>query len=93
MCSEKIEKKRFRRATFLPVPSQNCGSSGRQSSIHRPPRPGGATGGAATVVGVRRGRGRVGAAMRTTVATAGYPGVAPRLNSCSVSLTAADPLW
>jgi hypothetical protein len=37
--------------------------------------------------------GRVGAAMPTTVATAGYPGVAPLLNSCSVSLTAADPLW
>ena len=60
MCSEKIEKKRFRRATFLPVDSQNCGSSGRQSSIHVPrPDAGGATvfGGAAEVSG------RVGAAM------------------------------
>src|SRR5215211_5922170 len=40
-CSEKIEKNRFRRATFLPVPSQNCASSGRQSSIHLPRDPGG----------------------------------------------------
>jgi len=31
--------------------------------------------------------------MPTTVATADYPGVARRLNSCSVLLTAADPLW
>jgi hypothetical protein len=89
MCSEKIEKNRLRRATFLPVDSQNCGSSGRQSSIQRPPRGGGRTGGAVVVV---RGA-RVGAAMATTVAIAGFPGVAPALDSCSVSLTGADPLW
>jgi Mg/Co/Ni transporter MgtE len=94
MCSEKIKKMRLRRATFLPVVSQNCGSSGRQSSIHLPPRLGGGDAGAETVfsgalaVGVR-----VGTAMASTVATAGFPGVAPRLDSCSVSLTAADPLW
>ncbi len=88
MCSEKIEKNRLRRATFLPVVSQNCGSSGRQSSIHLPPRVGGGTGGAVVVMG-----GRVGAAMAMTVATPGFPGVALGLDSCSVSLTAADPLW
>ena len=93
MCSEKIEKNRLRRATFLPVPSQNWGSSGRQSSIHRPPLPGGAAGGAATVVGGAGVTGWVGAAMRMTVATARYPFVALLVTSCSVSLTAADPLW
>jgi hypothetical protein len=60
MCSEKIEKKRLRRATGRPVSSQNCGSSGRQSSIHLPR---GREGGAATAVGVVWA-GRVGAAMR-----------------------------
>src|SRR5829696_2326442 len=50
MCSEKTEKKRFRRATFLPVDSQNCGSSGRQSSIHLPDLPAGRSGGAETVL-------------------------------------------
>src|SRR5215218_8805398 len=45
MCSEKIEKKRFRRATALPVDSQNSGSSGRQSSIHLPDRSLGGSGG------------------------------------------------
>ena len=89
MCSEKMEKKRLRRATGRPVSSQNCGSSGRQSSIHLPR---GREGGAATAAGVVWA-GRVGAAMPTTVATADYPGVARRLNSCSVLLTAADPLW
>src|SRR5687768_852052 len=93
MCSEKIEKNRLRRATFLPVASQNWGSSGRQSSIHLPlPLGGGATGGAATVVGgAAEVSERVGAAMATTVATARFPGVAPRNIVCSVSLTAADP--
>jgi hypothetical protein len=33
----------------------------------------------------------VGAAMTTTVAIPRFPGVALLLNSCSVSLTAADP--
>src|SRR5215210_156627 len=89
MCSEKIEKNRLRRATRLPVDCQNSGSSGRQSSIHRPP-----LGRAASVVGGALAcGGRVGAAMATTVATAGFHAVAPRLSSCSVSLTAADPLW
>src|SRR5688500_16510575 len=92
MCSEKIEKNRLRRATGLPIDSQNCGSSGCQSSIQRPRRPGGGLGGAATVVALVDG-GRVGAAMARTVATAGFPGVAPGLDSCSVPLTAADPLW
>ena len=63
MCSEKIEKNRLRRATFLPVDSQNCGSSGRQSSIHRPRPAGGLGGGAATVFWSSCGR-CVGAAMR-----------------------------
>src|ERR671910_288967 len=57
MCSEKIEKNRLRRATRLPVESQNCGSSGRQSSIHRPLRGGGGTGGAVVVMGARVGAG------------------------------------
>src|SRR4051812_27955040 len=34
--SAKIESARFFRATRLPVCSQNCSSSGFQSSIHRP---------------------------------------------------------
>ena len=92
MCSEKIEKKRLRRATDLPVTSQKEGSSGRQSSIHLPR----AVGAAATVFGIAFAvvvSGRVGAAMPTTVARAGFAGVAPRGNPCSVSLTAADPLW
>ena len=94
MCSEKIEKNRLRRATGLPVDSQNCGSSGRQSSIHLPRPVGGAAGGATTVFsGVLVVSGRVGAAMPTTVATPGFPGVAPREKPCSVSLTPADPLW
>src|SRR4029453_5212108 len=65
MCSEKIEKNRFRRATFLPVDSQNCGSSGRQSSIHFPDLPDGGCGG--EEAGFRLvvvGGGGVGAAMR-----------------------------
>jgi hypothetical protein len=37
--------------------------------------------------------GWVGTAMAMTVATASYPGVALRLYSCSVSLTAPDSLW
>src|SRR4051794_41946361 len=37
MCSENTEKNRLRRATRRPVDAQNAGSSGRQSSIHRPP--------------------------------------------------------
>src|SRR6266498_2411221 len=40
MCSEKMEKTRLRRATRAPRPAQNAGSSGRQSSIHRPGRAG-----------------------------------------------------
>src|SRR5581483_9618220 len=36
-CSEKIEKARLRTATRLPVLSQNAGSSGFHSWIHRPP--------------------------------------------------------
>ena len=86
MCSEKIEKNRLRRATFLPVVRQKSGSSGRQSSIHLARRE---VGGASVVVGSAR----VGAAMATTVATAGFPAVALGLDSCSVSLTAAAPLW
>src|SRR3954453_3566498 len=79
MCSEKIEKKRLRRATFFPVDSQNCGSSGRQSSIQCPRPVGGADGGAATVFsGVLVVSGRVGAAMPTTVARPRFAGVAPR---------------
>ena len=35
-CSAKIENARFRRATRLPVVSQNVGSSGSQCSIQRP---------------------------------------------------------
>jgi hypothetical protein len=98
MCSEKIEKNRLRRATFFPVLSQNRRSSGRQSSIHLPDLSDGGPGGAGTVVGAVSGSigvrvNRVGAAMRTTVATAGYPGVALRLDSCSVSLTTAASLW
>src|ERR671927_427844 len=65
-CSEKTEKNRLRRATPFPVDSQNWGSSGRQSSIHRPPLGGagaGAPEGAAPVVATSVGR--VGAAMRT----------------------------
>ena len=94
MCSEKIEKKRLRRATCLPVVSQNCGVLGAPV-VDPPPRPiGGAAAGAATVVsGVLVVSGRVGAAMPTTVARPGFAGVAPRENPCSVSLTAADPLW
>ena len=38
MCSEKIEKTRLRRAIRSPGSAQKSGSSGRQSSIHRPPR-------------------------------------------------------
>ena len=49
MCSEKTEKNRLRRATPLPVDSQNSGSSGRQSSIHRPGRPGFVGGGRRSV--------------------------------------------
>src|SRR5687768_13745640 len=83
MCSEKIEKNRLRRATGLPVDSQNCGSSGRQSSIHFPDLPDGGSGGAETVFcSFVVWAGRVGAAMPTTVATPGYPGVARLLNSC-----------
>jgi hypothetical protein len=94
MCSEKTEKNRLRRATFLPVVSQKRGSSGRQSSIHLPRPVGGAAVGAAAVFsGVLVDSGWVGAAMPTTVARAGFTGVAPRGNPCSVSLTAADPLW
>ena len=65
MCSEKTEKNRLRRATRRPVDSQNSGSSGRQSSIQRPPGRGvseavaGAAGGAGTA-----SVGRVGAAIR-----------------------------
>src|SRR4051795_9862720 len=50
--------------------------------------------------GRRRGGGRRGGGRRTggsghatTVATRHFPAVAQRLNSCSVLLTAADPLW
>src|SRR5215813_1345910 len=35
ICSAKIEKMRFRRATRRPVPSQNSGFSGSHRSIHR----------------------------------------------------------
>jgi hypothetical protein len=94
MCSEKIEKKRLRRATFRPVSAQNRGSSGRQSSIHLPlPLDGGADGAATVFTGAAEVWELVGAAMATTVATGGYPDVALRVNVCSVSLTAADPLW
>src|SRR3954466_3209981 len=42
MCPEKTEQNRLHRATGRPVDSQNSTSSGRQSSIQRPPsRPGG----------------------------------------------------
>jgi hypothetical protein len=84
----------LRRATFLPVESQNCGSSGRQSSIHLPDLPDGGCGGAVTVfcaIGVCVNCG--GAAMAITVATRRFPGVALRMFLRSVSLTAADPLW
>jgi hypothetical protein len=37
--------------------------------------------------------GRVGTAMAMTVPTAGFPAVALGLDSCSVWLTAGDPLW
>ncbi len=37
-CSARIDQIRLRRATGAPVESQNSGSSGRQSSIHRPDR-------------------------------------------------------
>src|SRR3954453_7297376 len=84
MCSENTENDRLRRATRRPVPAQKAGSSGRQSSIHRDLR----TAGAATDVGVRGG-----ATMRRTLASPGFPAVPPRLRRCSVSLTAADPLW
>src|SRR4051794_4537329 len=80
MCSEKTEKNRLRRATGLPVRSQKSGSSGRQSSIHRPFR----VGARAVLGGLDVNGGRVGAAMATTVATAGFPTVALRLFSCSV---------
>ena len=51
MCSERTENHRLRLAIFLPVRSQNDGSSGRQSSIQRPRRrppeaPGGEVSGA-----------------------------------------------
>src|SRR6478609_9389895 len=52
-CSAKIDQIRLRRATCLPPPSQNSGSSGRQSSIQRPPRArvaGGASGRESVVV-------------------------------------------
>jgi hypothetical protein len=39
-CSAKMEKIRFRRATLAPPSAQKVGSSGRQSSIHRPRRRG-----------------------------------------------------
>ena len=39
MCSARIEKTRFRRATRSPRASQKAGSSGLQSSIQRVPRP------------------------------------------------------
>src|SRR4051794_41554357 len=57
MCSEKIEKKRLRRATFLPVDSQNRGASGRQSSIHLPRRRGGGAAAGFAVVAVWGGGG------------------------------------
>ncbi len=43
MCSAKIEKIRLRRAIGRPTLAQNCGSSGRQSSIQCLPRRAGAT--------------------------------------------------
>src|SRR5947209_6468522 len=64
MCSEKIEKIRLRLATREPPLAQNVGSSGDQSSIHRPLRecvPGGGASGS------RRG----GARGSTAVLTAG----------------------
>src|SRR4051794_18268607 len=64
MCSEKIEKYRFRRATVLPVDSQNCGSSGRQSSIQVVRPDAGGAGGATVVSGAAEVSGRGGAAMR-----------------------------
>src|SRR4051812_49573844 len=82
MCSEKIEKKRLRRATFLPVDSQNRGSSGRQSSIHLPGR---RNGGAATVFGVvvRVGRGGAGIGRRGRLSV--FPRAPLRWNRVSVS--------
>src|SRR3954452_24494523 len=53
-CSEKIEKIRLRRATFLPDASQNATSSGRPSSIHFPPVAPPSSGGAAVVVVINR---------------------------------------
>src|SRR3954447_10889970 len=53
-CSEKIEKIRLRRATFLPDASQNATSSGRQSSIHFPPVTPPSSGGAAVFVVINR---------------------------------------
>src|SRR3954453_23817513 len=90
MCSEKIEKNRLRRAIGRPVVSQNEGSSGRQSSIHLPRFRGGAV---AVASGALVDGGRGGAAMPTTVTGLRFPGVAARLNSCSVSLTGPAPLW
>ncbi len=40
MCSEVTDQNRLRLATLSPPPFQNVVSSGRQSSIHRPCRPG-----------------------------------------------------
>src|SRR5687768_6351017 len=79
MCSAKIEKNRLRRATRLPVESQKCGSSGRQSSIHRPRRGGtkeGSDGGATVVAGAPVVGGRGGAAMAGTIPTPRFPTVA-----------------
>ena len=92
MCSEKIEKNRLRRATFLPVDSQNWGSSGRQSSIQFRGRPV-ARGGAATVFGGALVVGTGGGGHAMTVATARFPGVALAAEVVFRFLTAADPLW
>jgi hypothetical protein len=88
-----MEKKRLRRATGRPVVSQKAGSSGRQSSIHLPRLPGGCGGATVAVSGALVDGGRVGAAMPTTLTGLRFPGVAARLNSCSVSLTGPAPLW
>src|SRR3954468_23300952 len=63
MCSEKIEKKRLRRAIGRPVVSQKAGASGRQFSIPLPRFAGGCGGATAVVRGALVDGGRVGAAM------------------------------
>src|SRR4051812_49961303 len=91
MCSEKIEKKRLRRATFLPVDSQNRGSSGRQSSIHLPRRrDGGAATGFAVVV-VWGGRGGGGLRRRWRVPP--FLRAPPRRNPGSLSPPPPSPPW